>query len=219
MEEDKRVPFVKMKMKGATRVWWRTIDERNVNHKRPPSSTWEEMKEKLEDKYLPVDYVDSHFHQLVDCRKGAPTVDDFTERFHDLMVQCKVSENYCQAITRYKKGLRQEIQRELTTLSFTALKKFIERHFALRISCDINIQGILENLFKGETLMRLISGSFHHKTPRDKLHHKNSTSKYLLIIKQASCKFYKQRKECCQSFVTKERHRVLSMQRQRTPCF
>ena len=55
MDGDKRVHFVKMNMKGATRVWWRSIDERNVNHRRPPTSTWEEMKEKLEDKYLPVD--------------------------------------------------------------------------------------------------------------------------------------------------------------------
>ena len=39
MEEDKCVPFVKMKMKGATRVWWRSIDDMNVNYGRRPVST------------------------------------------------------------------------------------------------------------------------------------------------------------------------------------
>ena len=86
MEEDKRVSFVKMKMKGTTRVWWRSIDDRNANYGRHPISTWEEMKQKLEDKYLPVDYLDSLYDQLVDCKQGTSTVDDFTERFHELMV-------------------------------------------------------------------------------------------------------------------------------------
>lgn len=86
MEEDKRVPFVKMKTKGATRVWWWSVDERNTNHRRPTISTWEEMKEKLEDKYLLVDYVDSLFDQLVGCRQWTSAVDDFIERFHGLMV-------------------------------------------------------------------------------------------------------------------------------------
>ena len=36
MEEDKRVSFVKMKMKGAARVWWRGIDDKNANYGRRP---------------------------------------------------------------------------------------------------------------------------------------------------------------------------------------
>ena len=102
MDEGKRVPFVRLKMKGATHVWWWISDERNANHWRPPISRWEETKEKLEDKYLPFDYVDSLFDQPVDCRQGTSIVDDFTERFHDRMVRCKVFDTNCHAICRYK---------------------------------------------------------------------------------------------------------------------
>ena len=68
---------------------------------------------------------------------------------------------------------------------FTALKKFIACHFASRISWGIRIQGISENLFKRETLTRLISGSFHHKIPSKKLHCRILTGKYFLRIKQS----------------------------------
>ena len=78
-------------------------------------SAREEMKQKLEDKYPPVDYIDSLYDQLVGCRQGTSTVGDFTERFHDLVVRCKVFGTDRQAITRYKKGPHQVIQRELTT--------------------------------------------------------------------------------------------------------
>ena len=81
------------------------------------------MKQKFEDKYLPVDYIDSLYDQLVDYRQGTSTIDDFTERFHDLMVRCKVPKTDRQAITRYKKGLRQEIQRELTTHTFYSIEE------------------------------------------------------------------------------------------------
>ena len=48
MEEDKRVPFVDMKMKGVAHVGWRSIDDRNANYGRRLVRTWEEMKQKFE---------------------------------------------------------------------------------------------------------------------------------------------------------------------------
>lgn len=67
---------------------------------------------------------------------------------------------------------------------FTPLMKFIAWHVALRISWGIRIQGVSENLFKGETPIPLISRSFQREISSYKLHSKISTGKCCLRIKE-----------------------------------
>ncbi|KAL5825106.1 hypothetical protein ACOSQ3_021169 [Xanthoceras sorbifolium] len=46
--EDRKVRFVKLKLKGPARVWWSSVEEQLRRTHQAPIIDWEEMKERLE---------------------------------------------------------------------------------------------------------------------------------------------------------------------------
>jgi hypothetical protein len=54
---------------------------------RPAVSDWKEMKERLKEKYLPIDYEQMMFEEVLQLRQGSLTVDQYTNRFHELTVR------------------------------------------------------------------------------------------------------------------------------------
>lgn len=115
---NRRVRFVKMKLKGHARVWWQSVEEHLHCLQKPPITDWEKMRLKLQEKYLPIDYEEMLFEELLLLRQGNTTVDDYTNKFHELSIQIRVSETECQSIARYKAGLRDDIKEEFTHSSF-----------------------------------------------------------------------------------------------------
>jgi hypothetical protein len=89
---DRQVRFAKMKLKGAARVWWHNVEERFLWLQQPPITEWKEMKMKLQEKYLSLDYADSLFKELILLRQGTMTVDDYASKFHELSIRSQISE-------------------------------------------------------------------------------------------------------------------------------
>ncbi|RVW25828.1 Transposon Ty3-G Gag-Pol polyprotein [Vitis vinifera] len=52
----RKVRFVKAKLKGATRLWWHNIENQVHRTGQPPIDTWDEMKLKMKEHFLPTDY-------------------------------------------------------------------------------------------------------------------------------------------------------------------
>jgi hypothetical protein len=92
LSSDRQVRFVKMKLKGQARIWWHSVEECLHRLRQPPISDWGEMKMKLQEKYLPLDYEDSVFEELLSLRQGNLTVDEYTHRFHELSIRSRVAE-------------------------------------------------------------------------------------------------------------------------------
>jgi hypothetical protein len=59
-----------MKLKGQARVWWHSVEEQLQRLRQPPIVEWDEMKLKLQEKYLPIDYEDSVFEELLSLRQN-----------------------------------------------------------------------------------------------------------------------------------------------------
>ena len=71
------------------------------------------MKKKLKDKYLPDFFKHRLLDKLHNFRLGNMPIDDYTIEFDDLTLYCEVRENSYQAISRYRSGLRSDIQRAI----------------------------------------------------------------------------------------------------------
>jgi len=56
VSEDRKVRYVRMKLKGHARAWWGSVEEQLQRTHRSTVSNWAEMKERLKEKYLPIDY-------------------------------------------------------------------------------------------------------------------------------------------------------------------
>ena len=79
------------------------------------------MKLKMQEKFLPMDYEDSVFAELLALKHGSMTTDNYTHRFHELTVRNRLIETEWQSLTRYKAGLRDDISRELITVRLTSV--------------------------------------------------------------------------------------------------
>lgn len=64
MTDDRRVKFVKMKFLGLAIVWRTGVEGDTRRLGQPPISTWQEMKAKLREKYMPTNYYDKLCKQL-----------------------------------------------------------------------------------------------------------------------------------------------------------
>lgn len=112
---DRKVRYVRMKLKGHARAWWGSVEEQLRCTRRPAVSNWEEIKERLKEKYLPIDYEQMMFEEMLQLSQGSLSVDKFTERFHELTVRSKIVETEQQTLARYRAGLRTEIRKDMST--------------------------------------------------------------------------------------------------------
>ena len=87
--------------------------ERKYTRRGASVDSWEEIKQKLKEKYLH----DSDKHRLLDklhnIRYGNKSVQDYTIEFDDPTLRCEVQEDSYQAISRYRFGLRSDIWRAM----------------------------------------------------------------------------------------------------------
>jgi hypothetical protein len=89
----------------------------------PPISYWDEMKPKLQEKYLPIEYEDSVFADLRALKQESMTVNEYTHRFHELTIRSRLTETERQSLTRYKAGLREDICKELIIVRLASIEK------------------------------------------------------------------------------------------------
>ena len=68
------------------------MEEQLHQTRRPTISNWEEMKERLKEKYFSIDYEQMMFEEMLQLRQGSLSVDQFTDRFHELTIHNKIVE-------------------------------------------------------------------------------------------------------------------------------
>ena len=98
-----------MKLKGHARAWWGSVEEQLRCTQHALVSNWGEMKKRLKEKYLLIDYEQIMFEEMLQLRQGSLTVNQYTDRSHELTVRSKVVENEQQPLARYHTGLRNEL--------------------------------------------------------------------------------------------------------------
>ena len=84
MMDDRRVRFAKMKLVGLIKVWWTGIEGNNRRMGLPPISTRQEMKAKLREKYMPINYYDKLCDQLINLRQNNMPVVEYMQKFDKL---------------------------------------------------------------------------------------------------------------------------------------
>ncbi|KAG6778073.1 hypothetical protein POTOM_017918 [Populus tomentosa] len=111
--ENRKTRYVRLKLKGHARAWWGSVEEQLRRTQRPAISDWEEMKERLKEKYLPIDYEQMMFEEMLQLRQGSSTVDQYTDRFHELTTRSRIVETDQQTLARYRNGLRGDLYKEM----------------------------------------------------------------------------------------------------------
>ncbi|GMP33786.1 hypothetical protein CsSME_00006952 [Camellia sinensis var. sinensis] len=110
---DWKARFAKMKLVGLARLWWYHVEENIRRLELPPINIWQEMKAKLQGKYMPSNNpVESH-EQLVSSRHGYTFFEEYMQRFKALDTRNQVVEGTRQRLAGFKHGLRPIIKQEV----------------------------------------------------------------------------------------------------------
>ncbi|KAL6313353.1 hypothetical protein AAG906_001063 [Vitis piasezkii] len=69
MPENRKVRLVKAKLKEAARLWWHNIENQAHRTGQPPIDTWDEMKLKMKEHFIPTDYEQLMYTKLFSLNK------------------------------------------------------------------------------------------------------------------------------------------------------
>ncbi|KAK8954863.1 hypothetical protein KSP39_PZI002830 [Platanthera zijinensis] len=112
MNDERRIRFAKMKLVGQAKIFWVSVERSLERNGYYPVTRWEEMKQRLRDKYLPASYREQLLDQLYALRQGSLSVAEYMTRFDELVVS-DIFEEPIATASRFRAGLKAEMRREL----------------------------------------------------------------------------------------------------------
>lgn len=123
LSEARKVRFAKMKLVGKAKHWWTNTERQIQRACEEPITHWDEMKERLREKYVPLSYQERLLDQWQSLRQGNMTAEEFIDKFKEFMLRCNVNEDPSVTLARFRTGLRLELQRELIAHDVYSLER------------------------------------------------------------------------------------------------
>uniref|UniRef100_A0A2N9G4P9 Reverse transcriptase n=1 Tax=Fagus sylvatica TaxID=28930 RepID=A0A2N9G4P9_FAGSY len=131
--ENKKVRFAKMKLIGRAQLYWDEITNNLARRQEPPISDWPEMKQALSRNYLPTTYKSTLLEKWDNLRQGPRSVIDYIEQFQEYKRRCQIVEEEVVTLGRLKKGLNDDLRRELIIRGVTSL----DQAYDLAKNCEL----------------------------------------------------------------------------------
>ena len=100
MNDEQRIAFTKVKLKGPARIWWYGV-ENNELALGQPITRWFNMKERLKSNFLPSDYIDTLHQEYLTLQQGNLSVEEYTNKFREYIVRCNLKTDDRLTITRF----------------------------------------------------------------------------------------------------------------------
>lgn len=89
-----------MKLVRQAHVWCTGVENKMRDAGQPPIVHLEEMKLHLKRKYLPYNYRDELFDQLIALRQGSLTIMKYMNKFEELKIRCTANTHNLSQITQ-----------------------------------------------------------------------------------------------------------------------
>ncbi|XP_022851801.1 uncharacterized protein LOC111373499 [Olea europaea var. sylvestris] len=105
--EDRRVQFASLKLTDIAQLFWESVEDLIERRRAPLVGSWEEMKRRLQEKYLPQSYRGNLLDQWNTLTQGNRPVTDYVTQFDEFRM-------------RYH-GLKDDLRRELILRGVTTL--------------------------------------------------------------------------------------------------
>ncbi|XP_042483120.1 uncharacterized protein LOC122063484 [Macadamia integrifolia] len=126
LSESRKMRLARTKLVGSAREWWRT-EERDLEDRGRAPITLEEMKEDLSAKYLPRHFRSQLQDKLNTLRQGSMSVAEYMEQFDSLYSRTGIRENELQVLSRFRLGLRSDINRAIGVVDVSNVRECFEK--------------------------------------------------------------------------------------------
>ncbi|KAK4581406.1 hypothetical protein RGQ29_024882 [Quercus rubra] len=107
--DEKKVKLVAIRLKGRASAWWEQLQIPRQRSGKVKIKSWEKMKKKLCEQFLPFNYTQSLYRDLHNLKQEG-SVEQYTEAFHQLVVRVDLNESEEQMVARYLSVLKPSIQ-------------------------------------------------------------------------------------------------------------
>ncbi|KAK1695116.1 hypothetical protein QYE76_011813 [Lolium multiflorum] len=101
----------KMKRTYYANTWWEQVVTLREEKGEDPIDTWEEMKEEMQARFVPVHYKTDLFNKLQKLKQDTKTVEEFYKEMELTMMRANIQESENQTIARFFNGLNYPIKR------------------------------------------------------------------------------------------------------------
>uniref|UniRef100_A0A2N9GB76 RNA-directed DNA polymerase n=1 Tax=Fagus sylvatica TaxID=28930 RepID=A0A2N9GB76_FAGSY len=114
-------------------LYWDEITNNLARRQEPLISDWPEMKQALSRNYLPTTYKSTLLEKWDNLRQGPRSVIDYIEQFQEYKRRCQIVEEEVVTLGRLKKGLNDDLRRELIIRGVTSL----DQAYDLAKNCEL----------------------------------------------------------------------------------
>ncbi|KAF5470834.1 hypothetical protein F2P56_011322 [Juglans regia] len=111
--EDRRVQFASLKLTGTAQLFWESVEDLLERRHAPPFGSWEEMKRRLQEKYLTQSYRGNLLDQWNALTQGNRPVTKYVTQFDKFRMRCHIVEDEAMTLSRFRQGLKDDLRREL----------------------------------------------------------------------------------------------------------
>ncbi|KAK1647283.1 hypothetical protein QYE76_065088 [Lolium multiflorum] len=115
--EDRKIKLASSKFDGYALRWWDALVRNRREDGEPPIITWRAMKEAMNSRFVPNNYLRTIYDKLTLLRQGVKTVDEYYMKMELLMQRGRVRESLEMTMQRFLNGLKLKVVlRELGAL-------------------------------------------------------------------------------------------------------
>uniref|UniRef100_A0A2N9HIT5 Reverse transcriptase n=1 Tax=Fagus sylvatica TaxID=28930 RepID=A0A2N9HIT5_FAGSY len=122
-----------MKLTGRALLYWDEVTDNLIRRQEPPITDWPEMKQQLSRNYLPPTYRSALLEKWNSLRQGHRSVTDYLEQFQEYKRRCQIVEEEVVTLDRFKRGLNDDLRRELIIRGVTSL----DQAYELARNCEL----------------------------------------------------------------------------------
>ncbi|XP_048501395.1 uncharacterized protein LOC104893826 [Beta vulgaris subsp. vulgaris] len=117
-DDRKKFKVAAIRLTKYAGIWLEGLHAQRAKKNKPKLCSWEKLKGKLKDKFLPDDYEQRQFIRLTSISQGSLSVHEYTMEFEKLGLICNIEEKEKHKTARYIKGLNRNIAKRVEVSSY-----------------------------------------------------------------------------------------------------
>ncbi|KAK1609591.1 hypothetical protein QYE76_033264 [Lolium multiflorum] len=123
--EDRKIKLASSEFDGYALRWWDALVRNRQADGELPIITWRAMKEAMNSRFVPTNYLRTIFDKLTLLRQGVKTVDEYYMEMEMLMQRGRVRESLEMTMQRFLNGLKYDVKGIVRHYSYTNMNQLL----------------------------------------------------------------------------------------------
>ncbi|KAK1632107.1 hypothetical protein QYE76_006422 [Lolium multiflorum] len=123
--EDRKIKLASSEYAGYALRWWDALVRNRQADGELPIITWRAMKEAMNSRFVPTNYLRTIFDKLTLLRQGVKTVDEYYMEMEMLMQHGRVRESLEMTMQRFLNGLKYDVKGIVHHYSYTNMNQLL----------------------------------------------------------------------------------------------